>query len=140
MPAVSSAQYPEVVASADLCLATLQKSLLCPVVPSKLLGYMAAARPIVASFPEGGDAPRVVREAACGVCVPAGEPELLARAIVEASADPDACRARGENGRRFVEAHHDREVVMSLYESVFGGLIEAPDPAVRHLQKTAPLG
>src|SRR5207248_350016 len=64
MPAVSSAQYPEVVASADLCLATLQKSLLCPVVPSKLLGYMAAGRPIVASFPEGGDAPCVVREAA----------------------------------------------------------------------------
>ena len=140
MPVVGSAQYPEVVASADLCLATLQKSLLCPVVPSKLLGYMAAGRPIVASFPEGGDAPRVVREAACGVCVPAGEPEQLARVIIDASVNPDECRARGENGRRFVEAHHDREVVMSLYESIFGGLLDAPMPAGRHLEKTAPLG
>jgi glycosyltransferase involved in cell wall biosynthesis len=140
MPAVSSAEYPEVVASADLCLATLQKSLRCPVVPSKLLGYMAAGRPIVASFPEGGDAPRVLREAACGVCVPAGEPEQLARAIIAASGNPDECRARGENGRRFVEAHHDREVVMSLYESVFDGLLETPLPAARQLQKTVPLG
>jgi len=144
MPAVSSADYPEVVASADLCLATLQKSLLCPVVPSKLLGYMAAGRPIVASFPEGGDAPRVVRDAACGVCVPPGEPEQLARAIIEASANPDECRARGENGRRFAETHHDRDVVMALYESILDQLrdiaAEPEMPSTRHLEKTAPLG
>lgn len=119
MPVVTSDEYPEVVSSANLCLATLQKSLLCPVVPSKLLGYMAAGRPIVASFPEGGDAPRVIREAGCGVCVPAGEPERLAQAILEASRDPEKCRARGERGRRFVEENHDRVRVMALYESLF---------------------
>jgi colanic acid biosynthesis glycosyl transferase WcaI len=125
MPVVTSEQYPEVVASADLCLATLQKSLLCPVVPSKLLGYMAAGRPIVASFPEGGDAPRVVREAGCGVSVPAGDPARLAQAIVEASENPDEWRARGERGRRFVEANHDRERAMALYDSLLGGLAGA---------------
>ena len=122
MPVVSSAEYPEVVASADLCLATLQRSLLCPVVPSKLLGYMAAGRPIVASFPEGGDAPRVVREAGCGVCVPPGDPQRLAQAIIEAAANPAECRVRGERGRRFVEENHDRNRVMALYESLFEGL------------------
>jgi glycosyltransferase involved in cell wall biosynthesis len=122
MPVVDSQEYPEVVASADVCLASLQKSLLCPVVPSKLLGYMAAGRPIVASFPEGGDAPRVVREAGCGVCVPPGEPAQLAQAIIEAAASPAECRARGEQGRRFVEAKHDRNRVMSLYESLLEAL------------------
>ena len=119
MPVVANADYPEVVASADLCLATLQASLRCPVVPSKLLGYMAAGRPIVASFPEGGDAPRLIREAGCGVCVPPGDPAQLARAILEASEDPDECRARGERGRRYVEANHDRGRVVALYEVLF---------------------
>jgi colanic acid biosynthesis glycosyl transferase WcaI len=122
MPVVTSEQYPEVVASADLCLATLQKSLLCPVMPSKLLGYMAAARPIVASFPEDGDAPRVIREAGCGVSVPAGESARLAQAIVDASESADEWRARGERGRRFVEANHDRERAMALYDSLFAGV------------------
>jgi len=144
MPAVSSGEYPEVVASADLCLATLQKSLLCPVVPSKLLGYMAAGRPIVASFPDGGDAPRVVRDASCGVCVPPGEPEQLAMAIIDASMSPEKGRVRGQNGRRFVETHHDRDVVMALYESILEQLLDIADepalPAERHLEKTAPLG
>src|SRR5437762_12198259 len=144
MPAVSSGEYPELVASADLCLATLQKSPLCPVVPSKLLGYMAAGRPIVASFPDGGDAPRVVRDASCGVCVPPGEPEQLARAILDASVNPEECRTRGENGRRFAETHHDRDVVMALYESILGRLrdiaAEPEMPSAEHLEKTAPLG
>ena len=119
MPVVSNREYPEVVASADLCLATLQKSLLCPVVPSKLLGYMAAGKPIVASFPEGGDAPRVIREAGCGICVPPGDPARLAQAIAEAVANPAECRAWGERGRQFVETHHDRSGVVAQYESLF---------------------
>jgi glycosyltransferase involved in cell wall biosynthesis len=126
MPFVNSQQYPEVVASADLCLATLQKSLLCPVVPSKLLGYMAAGRPIVASFPEGGDAPRVIRDAGCGICVPPGEPARLAQAIAEAFANPAGCRAWGERGRLFVEANHDRAGVVALYSSVFQRVARSP--------------
>ena len=129
MPFVNSQQYPEVVASADLCLATLQKTLLCPVVPSKLLGYMAAGRPIVASFPENGDAPRVVREAGAGICVPPGEPKELARAILEACQNPEACRAWGEQGRIFVESTHDRNRVMDLYVALFRGVLGCPTTA-----------
>jgi glycosyltransferase involved in cell wall biosynthesis len=146
MPFVNSQQYPEVVASADLCLATLQKTLLCPVVPSKLLGYMAAGRPIVASFPENGDAPRVVREAGAGICVPPGEPKELARAILEAYRDPEGCRAWGEQGRVFVESTHDRNRVMDLYVALFRGVLgcrtttetseRQPDGAAAH--RTAP--
>lgn len=141
MPFVNSREYPEVVASADLCLATLQKSLLCPVVPSKLLGYMAAGRAIVASFPENGDAPRVVREAGAGVCVPPGEPKELAKAILEAYQNPDKCRAWGEQGRAFVEATHDRNRVMDLYVTLFRGLLgsrEASETPERQPDGAAP--
>ena len=83
-------------------------------------------RPITGfGFPEGGDAPRVVRDAGCGVCVPPGEPARLAQAIVEAWANPAGCRAWGERGRQFVEANHDRERVVTLYESLFHALTGA---------------
>src|SRR5947209_18925393 len=99
---------------------------------------MAAGRPIVASFPEGGDAPRAVRDASCGVCVPPGEPEQLAMAIIDASMSPEEGRARGENGRRIVETHHDRDVVMAPCESslehVFHHADEATPPARRNLE------
>ena len=123
MPAVSEDDYPQVVASADVCLATLQPSLRCPVVPAKLLGYMAAGKPIIASFPEGGDAPRLVRDAGCGVCAPPGDPARLAQAILDAAERPAESRARGEHGRRYVEANHDRERAMDVYESLFERLI-----------------
>src|SRR5437763_15814894 len=123
MPAGSSGEFPEVIASADLFLSTMQKSLLCPVVPSKLLGYMAARRPIVRSFPDGGDAPRVVRDASCGVCVPPAEPKQLPMPIIDASMSPEKGRVRGQNGRRFVETHHNRDVVMALYESILEQLL-----------------
>jgi glycosyltransferase involved in cell wall biosynthesis len=123
MPAVSENDYPQVVASADVCLATLQASLRCPVVPAKLLGYMAAGKPIIASFPEGGDGPRLVRDAGCGICVPPGDPARLAQAILDAAERPAESRARGEQGRRFVEVNHDRERAMDAYESLFERLI-----------------
>ena len=128
MPFVPAEAYPEVVASADVCLVSLQKSLRCPVVPAKLLGYMAAGRAIVASFPEGGDAPKLVREARCGISVPAGHPKDLAAAILEASRNPEVCRTWGERGRAFAVERHDREKVMSLYESLFGQLARATVP------------
>ncbi|MGZ6143696.1 MAG: glycosyltransferase family 4 protein [Myxococcales bacterium] len=130
MPVVSSQKYPEVVASADLCLATLQKTLACPVVPSKLLGYMAAGRAIVGSFPAGGDAPRVIHDADCGISVPAGEPEQLAQAILLAAANPAKCQAWGEHGRRFVEENHDRSRVIALYERIFEALRGAAEVAL----------
>lgn len=128
MPSVSNEKYPSVVSAANVCLATLQKSLQCPVVPSKLLGYMAAGKPIIAAFPLGGDAPRVVQEAQCGVCVPPGDPEQLAQAILHASQNPSLCRRWGGNGRRYVLANHDREQVVARYEWLMEGMISCVPP------------
>lgn len=139
LPGVSNEKYPSVLAAADICLATLQKSLQCPVVPSKLLGYMAAGRPIIAAFPLDGDAPRVVQEAGCGVCVPPGDPERLAKAIIHAAANPSLCRLWGENGRRFVLAHHDLEQVVARYDWLMEGLLGSvpPTPGRSPLEQAA---
>lgn len=119
LPFVDKDAYPKVVAASDLCLATLQKTLLCPVVPSKILGYMAAGRPVVASFPLGGDAPAVIRNADCGICVDPGDPGQLSRAVLRVYESRAAATAWGNNGRQFVVEHHDREKCFQQYNHLF---------------------
>lgn len=118
-PFVSKEKYPEVVAASDACLATLQKDLKCPVIPSKILGYMSAGRPVITSLPLEGDAPHVVRNAESGLCVEPGNPEMLAAAIVEMYENSEKCGAWGNNGRRYIVNYHNRDRCISLYENLF---------------------
>ena len=119
LPFVSKEKYPEVVAASDVCLATLQETLKCPVIPSKILGYMSAGRPVITALPLEGDAPKVIQDAKCGMCVPPGEPKKLADAIIEMYKDKAKCDQWGANGRKYIEDFHDREKCVSLYEEIF---------------------
>jgi len=103
-----------VVASADLWPGHPARSRCSARGPSKLLGYRRQAKPIVASFPEGGDAPRVIREAGCGICVPPGDPRGSRKRIVEAAANPTSV-GPGRAGRGSSSNAHDRSGVVALY-------------------------
>ena len=63
----------QVLSSADLTVLTLQKNRGKSSVPSKVLGYMAAARPVAASLDADSDTARFINLAGCGICVPAGD-------------------------------------------------------------------
>jgi glycosyltransferase involved in cell wall biosynthesis len=73
-------------------------------IPSKVQGYLAAGRPIIASL--NGEGARVVVEAKAGTACPAGDGEALADAVIHiCDLDDDARREMGENGRRYAERH-----------------------------------
>lgn len=114
--------YPQVLAAADACLATLHPESTTPVIPSKILTIMAAARPVVAAMPPG-DAPRLVSEAQSGPVVPAGDAQALASAIVSLMQDREAAREMGANGRRYVEKHLSREVCVGQVEDLLQQLV-----------------
>ena len=120
---VSKEEYPEVVAASDICLAPLQKDLKCPVIPSKILGYMAGGRPVITALDLEGDAPVVIEKAHCGICVKPGIPELLAEAILELYHDPQKCDQYGINGRNYILKNHSRKKCIQLYEELFSGLL-----------------
>jgi glycosyltransferase involved in cell wall biosynthesis len=94
--------YPYVVASSDVGLVTLNSRVRTPVVPSKILSLMAAARPVLASMPLDGDAPKLIKESGCGICIGPEDPELLAEKIIFLAGNPDICADFSRQGREFV--------------------------------------
>jgi glycosyltransferase involved in cell wall biosynthesis len=116
--------YPPVLHASDVSLVTLRKEVTTPVVPSKLLSIMASGRPVVASLPLDGDAPKIVEAAKCGYCVEAGNAEAMAQAILRIHDDPSLAKELGNNGRRYAERHFARRVCVKRYETLFRNAVE----------------
>lgn len=106
MPALLNLAYATIVPLRRL---DLFKSAL----PSKMFEAMATARPIVASL--WGEGAQLVDSAEAGIGVPPEDPAALRDAVEQLAADPSLARRLGENGRRFVEAHYDRERIAARF-------------------------
>lgn len=88
--------------------------------PLKVLEYMAAGLPIVAS--DVGQLPELLRDGRCGRLVPPDDPGALAAAIVGLAADPAARAALGAAARAKAVAEHgwDRVAERTLAAALAG--------------------
>ena len=119
LPFVSKEEYPSWVNASDVGLVTLKSSMKTPVVPSKILGYMAAGKPILASLNPESDGIQIVEEARCGINVPPGNPSAMADAILKLSVDGGQTKAMGEQGRSYAEEHFSIDACIDEYEEIF---------------------
>lgn len=118
LPFVSKDRYPELVAASDVGLVTLRKSMKTPVVPSKILGYMAAGKPCVASLNPESDAISIVKNAGCGIVVPAEDPKALADAVKWLFQSQKVAREMGDRGRHYAEEHFSKCAALDRYEQL----------------------
>lgn len=109
----------EVQAVADICILTLSPGMGKTSAPSKVLGYMAAARPIIATVDGDSDTAFLIQRAQCGIVVEPGNPAKLINAIVELYHDPNKRHQLGSNGRDYLERNLSREVITSEYVDLF---------------------
>jgi glycosyltransferase involved in cell wall biosynthesis len=68
-------------------------------VPSKMVDFMAAGRPVIVSA--AGEAARILDRAGAGIAVAPEDPAALADAVRWLDANPDAAAAMGSRGRAF---------------------------------------
>lgn len=101
---------------ADVCLATLQAdSVISLTIPSKVQGYMAAGKPIIAAL--SGFARDVIEESGSGICVTPGNIDELASAMKEFIRNPEKYKDCGEYARDYYCRHFTREKYMkTLYK------------------------
>lgn len=86
-------------ASSDVGFVPMRRGIGGDLMPSKLYGIMAAARPVLAAVEEESEVATVVRQSDCGMVVPAEDPEALAAAIRHAYAERASLPAVGARGR-----------------------------------------
>lgn len=112
------AEYPQVIQSANVALVVLRPEVKTPAIPSKLLGIMAAGKPVIVSADPLGDAPALVGEVHCGITVQPGHAGFLAEAIRRLRDHADVTAEMGRQGREYAVANLSRETRVADYENV----------------------
>ncbi|MBI4369995.1 MAG: glycosyltransferase family 4 protein [Elusimicrobia bacterium] len=118
-PLMGNEEYPKLLAGVDIGLVTLRATMKTPVVPSKIFGYWAAAKPVVASLNRESDANEIIGRSGAGFVLPAGNAVELADKIRYLAGHPDAVERMGLQGRRYVEDHFSKKVCLNLYSKFF---------------------
>lgn len=118
----------EVLAAADVLVAILEADAAAFSVPSKVLSYLCAGRPVVASLPTENQAAEVVQAADAGVCVAPGDCPALIAAVEDLLSDSEKRQRLGENARRYAEQHFDRASLSERFERILAGPVRARHP------------
>jgi colanic acid biosynthesis glycosyl transferase WcaI len=118
---------PESLSAADIHVVGLAPGLAGYVVPSRLYGILAVARPVIAAAEPESETAQVVDAVGCGIIVPPGRPEVLARAIRDARDGKYDLERMGRLGREWVTREADRSVAVGRYRDLLMELAEASD-------------
>ncbi len=101
----------EMQATGDVGLVTLNPRSGASSIPSKMHGYTAAGRPVIASVDAESATSRLIAEGDFGWVTPPNDAAALADAIASAASDRALCEQRGANARAFFQREFGREAV-----------------------------
>lgn len=118
-PFIPLERYPELVAQCAVGLVTLKKCMTTPVVPSKILGYMAAGKPVIGSLNQKSEANDIIEAAGCGWAKEINGPEDMAEAICKLYENPALKEAMGRNGREYISKNFTLKKSLAAYERLF---------------------
>ncbi len=106
LPYQPRADLADCLAAADVHLACLLPQLEGLIVPSKVYGVLAAARPLVFIGSAEGEIARIIRSGRCGVTVGCGDEDALANTLLQFQANPDELLDMGSRARElFLNAY-----------------------------------
>ncbi len=112
-------EMPNYYRNADCCLLTLNvpgAPGINSTLPSRLQGFMAAGKPILASI--DGSAVQVINDSGCGKAVPAGDAEGLAKLMRDFLDNSDSYASCGANGRTYYKANFTKQRFMNEIEKL----------------------
>src|SRR6202043_2133035 len=119
LPFQSAEDFRKALASADVLGAVLEPTAAKYSVPSKVVAFMTAGRPILAAIPADNLAARTISAASAGLTVdPENSAELrrLARSLIE---DGDRRRRLGAAGLAYARANFEINDIAVRFEEIF---------------------
>jgi len=111
--------YAQLLGASDILLAILGAEAAAFSVPSKILSYLAAGKPIVAAIASDNDAAKMIESANAGIVAPPSDSSVFVDQVLSLVDDPARCRRMGDNGRAFAEGNFAIDKIADRFEAVF---------------------
>ncbi|MFW6137084.1 MAG: glycosyltransferase family 4 protein [Candidatus Aminicenantaceae bacterium] len=109
---------PEMLASADVLLVPLDPTKTQLSVPSKLYNYMSAGRAVLGLTGDDSEVADILRKSGGGWNVGPDDVEGMKAAFQNLMRNPEKCREKGENARRYIIQNYSKDVVLKRYEDL----------------------
>ena len=112
-------QYANVLGTADVLIAILNQNAGLFSVPSKILSYLCASRPIVLSAPLENLASRIINKSRSGSVVPSGNQKAFTEAVKRLLENPQERAVASHNARLYAERAFEISSIADRFDGVF---------------------
>ena len=119
-------RLPDVLATGDVLLVLLEPEAGVFSVPSKVLTYLCAGRPLLAAMPRANLAARIIKQSGGGIVTEPSDRDGFADAAERLLQDPAFALQLGRNARGYAEAAFDIEAVADRFERVCRQVVGSP--------------
>lgn len=99
-----------------VCLSSKNKT---PVVPGKILGYMAGSKPIVAFLNKESDGHTIIKEAKCGYSAVSDDHKKIVDVLLRMYNERNRLKEFGEQGFKYLSQHFTPEACGDKIEKLF---------------------
>jgi glycosyltransferase involved in cell wall biosynthesis len=116
---ISRENYPALLKECDVGLVCLSPQNKTPVVPGKILGYMAAGLPVAAFLHLASDGWDVIRNSKCGVVADSGNIDSCIDAMRSMLTNFAEFNSMGISGKKYCSDHFSKDVCVTRLEEMF---------------------
>jgi colanic acid biosynthesis glycosyl transferase WcaI len=111
-------RFSQVLSTADIFLAMLEADAGTYSVPSKVLSYLCAGKPIVVAAPANNLASKIVSSSNSGKCVENSDIEKLLSSVLEIKENQDLCALFSRNARNYAEENFQIEKISKSFTHI----------------------
>ncbi len=115
-------ELPNVMGAADVLVALLKPDAGVFSVPSKVLSYLCAQRPVLAAIPQGNLAARIIQKEKAGLVVTPKDNRAFVDAAQRLRNSEEQRLYMGAKGRSYAERYFDIAVIVTRFERIFEAL------------------
>ena len=115
---VSQKEYPSLVKDMDVGLICLSCKNKTPVIPGKILGFMAGSIPIIAFLNKESDAHGIINEAQCGYSTISDDEEKAATLVRKIFSEKNRLVQYGRSGYNYVTKYFSRKACIDKIEQL----------------------
>ncbi len=123
LPILSQARVPELMASADLLLVTLEPNMEGLCVPSKFYPILSAGRPTLAAVGAESEIALVVEESGVGIRVAQDDRQAFVDAILRLKQDPAEAEAMGARARHTLLEKYTNDRNVENFDRMIRGVV-----------------